>query len=70
MGFDFYRNMLRYYTHTRLSYFKLNPEDWSTSLFRFKVGDVYEVVPFLKEKYGPTEDVRVTCGSSVPVAYL
>ena len=56
---------MRYAVEKNLWDTELNEEDWSTASFKFLAGDLYEVIPKLKDRYSPTTKLQGDCKASL-----
>ena len=64
-GYDFYRNTMRYAIEKNLFDANLTQEHWGTDEFKFFAGNLYDVIPKLKERYTPTTKLQGDCKASL-----
>ena len=62
--------MLRYAIEKNFFDTTLTQQYWSSSLFHFFAGNLYEVFPKLKERYTPTALVSGYCNASLGLSFL
>ena len=62
--------MIKYGLDKKLFDTKLTRDRWSSSQFRFLAGDLYDVVPLLKQKYTPKEEVGGSCSVDMEWPYV
>jgi hypothetical protein len=54
-SFDFYENMLNYAIRKGHLDFELTRENWGTDKFQFTAGELFDIIPRLKERYQASE---------------
>jgi hypothetical protein len=60
-SFDFYENMLNYAIRKGHLTFELTRDNWGTDKFQFYAGDLFDIIPRLKERYQASEAVSGQC---------
>ena len=64
MTFQFLKNVLRYGIEMGYLDTDLERQNWRSSLFHFFAGDLYDVIPQLKEKHTPIDPITGNCKAS------
>ena len=61
VSYDFYENVLRHAISMNYLNSDLNPDLWTSRMFQFFAGDLYEAIPQVQNKWYASEPVTGNC---------